>query len=189
MNDRPLAAATTISLRQIFGQFLFVGAISFGGGIVAYLRELLVTRRQWVSSDEFMVLLSISQTMPGLNAVNLSILMGDRLRGGRGALVAALGILLPGALVVLGIGTLYGIHGDHPVADRLLAGVMAAAIALLATVTWKLGRRAFSGTKSLALVVLTFVCMSVLKWPLYLVLATVLPLALFLYRPSARNAE
>ena len=89
MNDRPLAAATTISLRQIFGQFLFVGAISFGGGIVAYLRELLVTRRQWVSSDEFMVLLSISQTMPGLNAVNLSILMGDRLRGGRGALVAA----------------------------------------------------------------------------------------------------
>ncbi len=187
MNDRPLAAAATISLRQIFGQFLFVGAISFGGGIVAYLRELLVTRRQWVSSDEFMVLLSISQTMPGLNAVNLSILMGDRLRGGRGALVAALGILLPGALVVLGIGTLYWIHGDHPVADRLLAGVMAAAIALLATVTWKLGQRAFSGAKSLALVVLTFVCMSLLKWPLYLVLATVLPIALVLYRPRKKD--
>lgn len=73
-----------------------------------------MTRRQWVSSDEFMVLLSISQTMPGLNAVNLSILMGDRLRGGRGALVAALGILLPGALVVLGIGTLYGIPAIIP---------------------------------------------------------------------------
>ena len=188
MNDVPSTPPVTIGLGQIFGQFLFVGAISFGGGIVAYLRDLLVTRRQWVSGDEFMVLLSISQTMPGLNAVNLSILMGDRLRGGRGALVAALGILLPGALIVLTIGTLYGIHGDHPSADHLLAGVMAAAIALLATVTWKLGRRAFSGARSLVLVALTFVCMSLLKWPLYLVLATVLPLALWLYRPR-RKAE
>ena len=183
MSDRPSAPPLTISLGQVFGQFLFVGAISFGGGIVAYLRDLLVTRRQWVSSDEFMVMLSISQTMPGLNAVNLSILKGDRLRGGRGALLAALGILLPGALIVLAIGTLYGIHGDHPQADHLLAGVMAAAIALLATVTWKLGRRALSQMKSLALVILTFVCMSILKWPLYLVLAAVLPLALWIYRP------
>ncbi|MFZ4536651.1 chromate transporter [Propionivibrio sp.] len=188
MNNPLSTAPATISLDQIFRQFLYVGAISFGGGIVAYLRDLLVSKRQWVSSDEFMVMLSISQTMPGLNAVNLSILMGDRLRGGKGALVAALGILLPGALIVLTIGTLYGIHSDHPKANHVLGGVTAAAIALLATVTWKLGRRALTEKVSLGLVILTFVCMSILKLPLYLVLATVLPLALFLYRPS-RNGD
>ncbi|MFM8501699.1 MAG: chromate transporter, partial [Fluviibacter sp.] len=59
-----------ISLIQIFWQFFIVGAISFGGGIIAYLNELLVTRYKWVDNDEFLVMLSISQTMPGLNSVN-----------------------------------------------------------------------------------------------------------------------
>lgn len=178
------ATSTKIGLHQIFWQFLIVGAISFGGGIVAYLKELLVTRDRWVDNDEFIVMLSISQTMPGLNSVNIAILMGDRLRGALGAWVAAIGLLLPGALIVLAIGVLYGANSDHPMANHVLGGVAAAAAALLATVTWNLGERTFKKRKSLALVVLTFVLMSIVKWPLYLVLGIVLPLALFIYRPT-----
>jgi len=177
-------ATPQISLHQIFWQFFIVGAISFGGGIVAYLKELLVTRYRWVDSDEFIVMLSISQTMPGLNSVNIAILMGDRLRGALGAWAAATGLLLPGALIVMAIGFLYGTNSDHPMANHVLGGVAAAAAALLATVTWNLGERTFKKRKSLALLVLTFVLMSIVKWPLYLVLGIVLPLALFIYRPT-----
>ncbi len=180
-------ATPRISLYQIFWQFLVVGAISFGGGIVAYLKELLVTRYRWVDNDQFIVMLSISQTMPGLNAVNIAILMGDRLRGALGAWAAAIGLLLPGGLIVLTIGFVYGINSDHPLADHILGGVAAAAAALLTIVTWHLGERTFKKRKSLALLVLTFVLMSIVKWPLYMVLAVVLPLALFIYRPTAQH--
>lgn len=173
-----------IGLHQIFWQFFVVGAISFGGGIVAYLKELLVTRYRWVDNDEFIVMLSISQTMPGLNSVNIAILMGDRLRGALGAWAAASGLLLPGALIVTTIGLLYGLNSDHPLANHVLGGVSAAAAALLATVTWNLGERTLKKRKSLALLVLTFVLMSIVKWPLFIVLLIVLPLALFIYRPS-----
>ena len=173
-----------ISLHQIFWQFLVVGAISFGGGIVAYLKELLVKRHRWVDSDEFIVMLSISQTMPGLNSVNIAILMGDRLRGAVGAWVAAAGLLLPGALMVLVIGLLYGANADHPLANHVLGGVAAAAAAMLATVTWSLGERSFKKRQSLLLLILTFVLMSLVKCPLYGVLALILPLALYIYRPA-----
>lgn len=177
-------AKPQISLQQIFWQFFVVGAISFGGGIVAYLKELLVTRYHWVDNDEFIVMLSISQTMPGLNSVNIAILMGDRLRGALGAWAATLGLLLPGAVIVISIGLLYGINSDHPMANHVLGGIAAAAAALLATVTWNLGEHTFKKRKSLALLVLTFVLMSIVKWPLYLVLCIVLPLAIFIYRPA-----
>jgi chromate transporter len=178
-----------ISLHQIFWQFFVVGAISFGGGIVAYLKELLVTRYRWIDNDEFIVMLSISQTMPGLNSVNIAILMGDRLRGALGAWAASIGLLLPGAVIVLSIGLLYSLNSNHPMANHVLGGIAAAAAALLAIVTWNLGERTFKKRKSLALLVLTFVLMSILKWPLYLVLVTLLPLALFIYRPSESHQQ
>lgn len=178
-----------IPLHQIFWQFLIVGAISFGGGIVAYLKELLVTRYRWVDTDEFITMLSISQTMPGLNSVNIAILMGDQLRGALGACVAAAGLLLPGALIVMGIGLLYGTNSDHPLANHVLGGVAAAAAALLTTVTWNLGERTFKKRKSLALLILTFVLMSIVKWPLYIVLAIIMPIALYIYRPTKQRSS
>ena len=119
-----------------------------------------------------------------MNSVNIAILMGDRLRGALGAWVATLGLLLPGAVIVLSIGLLYGLNKEHPMANHVLGGVAAAAAALLATVTWNLGERTFKKRKSLALLVLTFVLMSIVKWPLYVVLAIALPLALYIYRPT-----
>ena len=51
-------------LRDLFVQFLIIGAVSFGGGIIAYERILLVEKKKWLSADEFMAYLAISQTMP-----------------------------------------------------------------------------------------------------------------------------
>jgi chromate transporter len=172
------------SLATIFTTFLAIGATSFGGGMVAYLREMLVERRRWVSDEEFLVALEIGQTLPGLNSTNVSILVGDQLRGTAGAVAALAGIVLPGAVLLLGVGVLYGAHGQRPGVVRVLDGAGAAAIALLAVVTVQLGRKQLAGATDLGLVLATVVAMSGLHVPLPIVLLVLGPLAVWLYRPT-----
>src|SRR5262245_29267208 len=125
--DRAPALATAslarVSLREIFGAFLMIGATSFGGGVLAYLRSSLVERHRWVDDPTFVQILSISQSLPGLNSTNVAILVGDRLRGGAGAAAALAGICLPGGLIMFAVGMAYGAHGGRPVAEAILHGV------------------------------------------------------------------
>ena len=107
-----------------------IGATSFGGA-VPYLRGSLVSKRQWVSDKEFVELLSISQSLPGLNATNMAILVGQKLKGALGAAVAVLGICLPGSFLMLAVGIIYRAHGDHAWATGALKGVAAASVGLV----------------------------------------------------------
>ena len=187
MNDAhssgvPVAERPT--LWQIFFEFLLIGAVSFGGGIVAYERILLIKKRQWLSADSFMATLAISQTMPGLNSVNLALLAGDQLRGSMGALSAAFGLMLPGGAFVLVVGVAYSAGGQHPFVNVLLAGIAAGATGLLASVTYTIGKRHFVRLKSLFMIVATFVLMSVFKFSLVWVLLVMVPIGLYLYRPG-----
>jgi len=129
------------SLRRIFWVFLVMGATSLGGGVVGYLRTGLVTRNRWLDDVTFVELLSISQTLPGLNATNMSILVGDRLRGGWGALLATLGMCLPGAVLMTAAAFAYGVGGDAPAIKAFLHGIAAGAVGLIVVVMVQLGSR------------------------------------------------
>jgi chromate transporter len=172
-----------VSLVALFLEFLLIGAVSFGGGIVAYEKILLTEKKKWLSQDAFMAALAISQTMPGLNSVNLAILAGDKLRGGLGAFVAMLGLILPGSLFVLIAGYAYSAGQDHPIVDLLLAGIAASATGLLAAITYKLGADLFKQLRPLLIIVTTFILMSVLHLSLIWVLLIMVPLAIAIYRP------
>ena len=161
-----------VSLASLFIEFLLIGAVSFGGGIVAYQKILLTEKKKW-----------LSQAMPGLNSVNLAVLAGDKLRGGIGALVAMLGLILPGAAFVMIAGYAYSEGQDHPIVNLLLAGIAAAATGLLAAITYKIGSKHFQQIKPLLIIVATFVLMSVLHLSLIWVLLIMAPIALFLFRP------
>src|SRR5262245_66311858 len=97
----PVAVETSrpgeVSIPRIFAAFLLIGATSFGGGVVAYLRDSLVAKHKWIDDKTFVELLGISQTLPGLNATNMAVLVGDRLRGAAGAISAIWGIRLAGS--------------------------------------------------------------------------------------------
>lgn len=172
-----------VSLASLFVEFLFIGAVSFGGGIVAYEKILLTEKKKWLSQDEFMAALAISQTMPGLNSVNLAILAGDKLRGSLGAFFAMLGLILPGSLFVLIAGYAYKEGQDHPIVDLLLAGIAASATGLLAAITYKLGVNLFKQIRPILIIVATFVLMSVLNLSLIWVLLIMVPVALTVYIP------
>ena len=187
LNSSPTAIQSTqksVPLLDLFLQFLFVGAVSFGGGIIAYERILLVEKRKWLTADQFMAYLAISQTMPGLNSVNLAILTGDYLRGIKGSIIALLGLVLPGSTLVLLLGFVYTALTDHAITVLLLTGIAAGATGLLAAVTYRIGDEHWKKPISLILITATFVLMSIVKLPLLEVLAIMAPISLFIYRPK-----
>jgi chromate transporter len=176
-----------VPLLDLFLQFLMVGAVSFGGGIIAYERILLVEKRKWLTADQFMAYLAISQTMPGLNSVNLAILAGDYLRGIKGSIIALLGLVLPGSVLVLLLGLVYTALTDHAITVLLLMGIAAGATGLLAAVTYRIGDEHWKKPISLLLIATTFVLMSIVKLPLLEVLAIMAPISLFIYRPKGND--
>jgi chromate transporter len=128
--------------------------------------------------------LAISQTMPGLNSVNLAVLTGDYLRGIKGSIIALLGLVLPGSALVLLLGFAYTALTDHAITVLLLTGIAAGATGLLAAVTYRIGDEHWKKTISLVLITVTFVLMSIVKLPLLEVLAIMAPISLFIYRPK-----
>ncbi len=183
MSETAAPPSVKPGLADLFIQFLIIGAISFGGGIVAYERALLVEHKKWVGADEFMAALALSQTLPGLNSVNLAAIIGQRMAGLPGAIACVIGLTIPGATVVMALGILYDNGRNNPLANLALAAVAAAATGLIANTVRQMGNNHFRKPLSLALIAVTFTLMSIIKLPLLEVLAIVFPVALFLYRP------
>lgn len=182
-----VSAAPKVSLGKIFRVFALIGVTSFGGGIVAYLRRALVERERWLDEDGFMAALEISQTLPGLNSTNLSVIVGRKLRGAAGALVAVLGMILPGAIIVTMLGFAYVALRRDPKVAVVLTGVAAAAVGLLLQVTLKIGWKQLVRPRDLLLVVVVFVLVGILHISLVVTLVTVAPLAIWWNRPGAEK--
>ena len=151
----PPAGVPPPSLAKIFWIFLVMGATSLGGGVVGYLRTGLVVRERWLDDVTFVELLSISQTLPGLNATNMSILVGDRLRGAWGALLATLGMCLPGAILMTAAAFAYGVGGDSLWTKAFLHGIAAGALGLIVVVMVQLGSRVLKGIADYVFVLAT----------------------------------
>ncbi|MBE2179925.1 MAG: chromate transporter [Chthoniobacterales bacterium] len=177
------------SLAKIFRVFALIGVTSFGGGIVAYLRHTLVEVEKWLDEEEFMAALEISQTLPGLNSTNMSVIVGRKLRGPMGATVAVLGMVLPGALIVMGLGLAYARFRHDPVITLVLSGVAAAAVGLLLQVTLKIGWKQLINPRDLAFVLVVFVLVGIFHISLVVTLFCVAPLAIWLNRPAGTTSK
>ncbi|HLW71193.1 MAG TPA: chromate transporter [Candidatus Binataceae bacterium] len=175
---------STASLAHIFWVFFYIGATSFGGGVVAYLREHLVERQQWLDADHFLAALEIAETVPGLISTNVSVIVGSRLRGVMGSIVAVLGMTVPGAVVVFALGILYAHFRKNPDVGAVLAGVAAAAVGLILAVTIQIGYRGLRKRLDLAILIPTFILVGVYHISLIPVLVVLAPIAVQLNRPN-----
>lgn len=182
----PPEASSRPTVPEIFAAFARIGATSFGGGLVAYLRDALVEDKKWMDEEDFLAALEMGQTLPGMNAVNVSIIAGRRLAGPMGALAAASGILLPGVLGLVALGLLYDHFRHNPDVAAALAGVAAAAVGLLLQVTLKIGARQFSNLRDVFFVAATFVLVAFFHVSLPTVLFLVAPVAIILCRPKSQ---
>lgn len=90
---------------QLFVSFLKIGAFTFGGGwaMISIIEREIVDKHHWIEKDDFLDLLAIAQSLPGILALNIATAVGDKLRGLKGGIVAAAGTILPSFLIILAI--------------------------------------------------------------------------------------
>ncbi|MGO9830901.1 MAG: chromate transporter [Myxococcaceae bacterium] len=183
------AKPPSATIGRIFLEFLIIGATSFGG-VVPYLRGSLVTKRQWIDDKEFVEMLSISQSLPGLNATNMAVLVGEKLRGFMGSTVAILGICLPGGVLMYAVGIFYHLHGDHAWTTAALKGVAAAAVGLILSTVVGLSKRALSHKFDFVFMAATLLAVNRLHWsvPRALVVVGILAILFHYPRHSAKSS-
>src|SRR5215467_9807097 len=176
-----------VAISRLFGVFLYIGATSFGGGVIAYLREHLVERQKWLDDDQFLAALEIGETVPGLISTNVAVIVGSRLRSVRGALVAVVGMILPGAMAVFVLGLLYARFRGNPEVGATLSGIAAAAVGLIFAVTLQIGFRELKHWRDLAILVPTFVLVGIIHVSLLPVLVVLAPIAVQLNHPTKKE--
>jgi chromate transporter len=184
----PPVAQAGVSIGQIFLEFLIIGATSFGG-VVPYLRGSLVTKRHWVDDKEFVEMLSISQSLPGLNATNMAVLVGEKLRGALGSMAAIVGICLPGAVLMYIVGMFYRIHGDHDFVTSALKGVAAAAVGLILSTVMSLSKKSLAQKFDFVFMALTVIAVNRLHQSVPRTLIVVGLLAVLFHRPHKKQKE
>lgn len=177
-----------VSIGQIFLEFLIIGATSFGG-VVPYLRESLVIKRHWIDDKEFVEMLSISQSLPGLNATNMAILVGEKLRGAMGSVAAIIGVCLPGAAIMYVVGVFYRSHGDHVWVTAALKGVAAAAVGLILSTVVGLSKKSLSDRFDFLFMALTVLAVNRLHQSVPRTLIAVGLLAVLFHRPRKEQKE
>ena len=177
------------SIAVIFGIFFRIGAFSFGGGLSGWVYREIVILRGWLDEDEFMSGLAVSQVLPGANIINLSVYVGQKLRGGLGACAAFFGLICAPFFVVIGIASIYGTLRELSFAEAAMDGIAAAAIGMILIVAGRGIRRASHRPEALIALFVTFVAVGLLHYSLLLVVAIVAPLSVLAawYRGSARE--
>ena len=157
------------SPREIFRVFTRLALQGFGGVLPIAQREL-VERERWLTREQFLEMLAVSQVLPGPNVVNLSLMFGDRAFGWRGGLAALGGMLLAPLGVVLVLTVAYTHYAQHPVIAGVLRGMGAVAAGLIFSTGVKLlpalRRNVLGATPAYVFALLMFVCIALLRVPL-----------------------
>jgi chromate transporter len=172
-----------VPLKQLFSAFLSIGLTAFGGGGTAQIYQAIVVRRGWLDEREFLETSALCRILPGPVFANLAAHMGTRLGGVLGGVVALLGVLTPGALLMLLLTYAYVRFGALPgsAAESVLNGVAAAAIGIILASMIRQAPLALDSVKAMALALVVFVTYGLLRWPLLLVLLLTVPVGMVLY--------
>lgn len=120
---------------QLWLTFMKIGAFTFGGGwaMISIIEREIVDNHKWITKDEFLDLLAIAQAMPGILAVNIAVVIGDRLRGVKGSMAAAFGTILPSFVIILIIAIFLTPETikNNEVLTRIFKGIRPAVVALI----------------------------------------------------------
>ncbi len=142
------AAAERISLGRLFWIFLKIGCISFGGfmALISVIADTIVEKHKLLTNDDMLDGISLANLLPGPQGVNCVAYIGYRLRGGAGALVSAVGVLLPTVVLIVVLTSLYLTYASQiPGLGGLFAGFVPAVAAIIVMVVHRIGSNAVKG--------------------------------------------
>lgn len=136
-----------IRLLKLFTTFFKLGLFTIGGGyvMIPLIEREVVDRYRWIEKRDFVDLLAIAQSSPGVLAVNMSIFIGYKLRGVRGSVAAAVGNVLPSVVIILLIALFFNKFREYEVVNNVFMGIRPAVVALIASPVFSVAKSAKIG--------------------------------------------
>ena len=163
------------ALNLFFG-FALIAALGFGG-VMPWVRWLLVEKRGWCSDEEFLNLFALGNFLPGGNVVNIAVIIGSRLAGLPGAVAALTGLVAPPALIVVAVVGLYARFGELPAIQSMIHALAAAAAGLIIAMSIRMMLPLRRSPRALAVIAIVLAAVVGLRMPLVWMLCTILPLS------------
>lgn len=162
-----------VSLWQIFAVFAKIGAFTIGGGYAMIpLIQAEMSARGWISDDELPDIVAISQSAPGVMAVNISIFAGNKLRGFKGSVAATLGSITPSFFIILAIALFFTSFKDNVWVERAFKGIRPAVISLIAVPMINMARKSCKDILSWGLAIGAMLAVAFLNVsPIYIIVA------------------
>ena len=181
--DTPRYPLGPPTLGGLFLCFLRLGAMSFGGGMSAWIRREVVQKRGWIEDRQFLSGLALCQIAPGPNAVNLAVFIGTSLLGAAGAAAALSAMLAVPSAILFAAGYAYFTVRAMPQGawfETVLTGAGAAAIGLTLANGMRLTQRGVRGTTAWIIMLATAAAIGVLRVPLLWTLVVAIPASLLI---------
>ena len=133
-----------VSLCQLFWSFFKIGTFTLGGGyaMIPLMEKELVDKHQWLSREDFLDVIALAQTMPGIFAANMAVHIGWRMKGVPGAVIAVLGNILMPILIILALAM--GLHylQGNAIVEAVFKGVRPVVVALIAAPVFRMAKTA-----------------------------------------------
>ena len=143
---------------QLFWVFFKLGLFTIGGGMamIPLIQGIVVDQKKWMSQEEAVDCIAVSQGLPGVIAINMATYIGQRKKGLLGSICATVGVILPSYIVIiLVVKLLHGI-GDNHYVNGALVGIKAAATGLIAYSAYKVGKQVLKGVFPWVVAVIAF---------------------------------
>jgi len=177
MTDTGRTPTDTVALHEIGLLTARLGLLAFGGGMSGLVFQEVVTKRKWLTEEEFLSGLAVCQVIPGVNVTNLVVYVGQRLRGPRGALAALVGLLFGPFFFVIAAGYFYNSIKDIGVISAALSGVAAAAMGIVLMVVIRGSIAPSQRGVGLLVMMAVIVTIGLLHWPLLPVVLLLAPIS------------
>ncbi len=143
-------------LWKLFVSTLYLSAFTFGGGyvIVSLLKKKFVDEYHWIENEEMLDLVAIAQSSPGAIAVNGAIVVGYKLAGMAGTVIAILGTIIPPFLIISAISVFYNLVKDNFIVSQMLQGMQSGVGAVIASVTYEMGAGIVHGRNKASMLIM-----------------------------------
>ena len=128
----------------MFTSFVRIGSFTIGGGyaMIPLIQKEVVESKMWMDAREFIDMLAMAQSAPGVIAINTAIFIGYKMKGIKGSLVTTLGSALPSFLIILAVAMVFTNFRDNLVVERIFKGIRPAVVALIAAPLYKMAKSA-----------------------------------------------
>lgn len=157
---------------KFFITFFKIGAFTFGGGyaMIPLIQAEVVEKNKWLSNDEFLDTIAISQSLPGAIAVNSSLFIGYRLGGVLGSIVCGIGVVLPSFIIILMISIYFYKLRNNKMVDKVFLGIRPAVVALISSAVYKLSKASKIEGKALIIPIISLTAVMLNVSPIIVIL-------------------